>query len=393
MKKKLFLLFCLIFSLLGFLWFKTSLVKADEVEDLQKKITEYEQQIAVLQSQKQTLSQQISLMDNQIKITALQITDTENKIKSLEVEIESLSGKIVRLEDSLNFISKILLQRLAQTYKSGRQDKLMLLLSSENFSDFLLKIRYLQKIQIHDRELLLSMEKTRTNYDDQKQLKEAAQKQMETLSFQLQSKKKELNVQIEDRKRLLIDTNGKEAEFQKLLNQARGELEAILGILEGNGTEKEIGKVSQGQRIASVISGSSCNSSGTHLHFMVVKDGQTQNPFSFLKSVDFENCSGSFCGSSDGDPVNLGGNWDWPLSPKIKIYQGYGYTWAISHTWVGRIYNFHNGVDLQGSSLEIKAPKSGTLYAGSFVGSCVLRYVRLHHDEGNFDTYYLHVNY
>lgn len=367
--------------------------RADPVSDLQNQIAEYERQIEELGKQKDSLTQQISLMDRQIKITSLKISQTETQIKSLEKEIVTLSGKIVRLDGSLNYLSKVLLSRVAETYKKGKVDPFSLILSSENFSQFVTNLRFLQAVQLHDREMLLAMEKTRTSYDEQKQLKEKAQADLEKLQKQLEAQKKQLNVQIADRKRLLDETNGKEANFQKLLASARSELEAILGILEGKGTEKEVRKVSEGERIASVIPGESCNSSGLHLHFMITRDGQTVNPFNSLKNVDSENCSGSSCGGGDGDSFNPSGDWNWPLSSKIKLNQGYGYTWAIQHTWVGRIYQFHNGIDIEGSSLEVKAVKPGTLYLGSYIGNCVLRYVRIRHEQDNFDTYYVHVNY
>jgi murein DD-endopeptidase MepM/ murein hydrolase activator NlpD len=62
---------------------------------------------------------------------------------------------------------------------------------------------------------------------------------------------------------------------------------------------------------------------------------------------------------------------------------------------VGRIYGFHNGIDIIGPSPEIKAVRAGTLFRGSYVGSagCSLRYVRVDHDENDLDTFYLHVNY
>lgn len=343
--------------------------------------------------QKNSLSQQISLMDKQIQVATLKISQTETQIKILEQEIGVLSGKIVRLEDSLDFLSKALLSRVTESYKRGKIDPLSLLFLSKNFSQFINNLHLLQTVQLHDRTMLLSMETTRTSYDDQKQLKVKAQADLVKLQKQLVTQKQQLNSQIADRKRLLEETKGKEANYQKLLAQARAELEAISGILAGNGTEKEMRKVSEGERIASLIPGESCNSSGTHLHFIVYRDNQTLNPFNFLKSVDYENCSGSRCGSTDGDPFNPSGNWNWPLNPKIQFNQGYGYTWAIQHTWVGRIYNFHNGIDLQSDSLEVKAVKSGTLYWGSYIGNCVLRYVKVHHDEEGYDTYYLHINY
>jgi len=393
MKKKILLFFGTVLLVLFSLFVFPKPVFADPLTDINNQIAEYQKQIDELEKQKNSLSQQISLMDKQIQVATLKILQTETQIKILEQEIGVLSGKIVRLEDSLDFLSKALLSRVTESYKRGKIDPLSLLFLSKNFSQFINNLHLLQTVQLHDRTMLLSMETTRTSYDDQKQLKVKAQADLVKLQKQLVTQKQQLNSQIADRKRLLEETKGKEANYQKLLAQARAELEAISGILAGNGTEKEMRKVSEGERIASLIPGESCNSSGTHLHFIVYRDNQTLNPFNFLKSVDYENCSGSRCGSTDGDPFNPSGNWNWPLNPKIQFNQGYGYTWAIQHTWVGRIYNFHNGIDLQSDSLEVKAVKSGTLYWGSYIGNCVLRYVKVHHDEEGYDTYYLHINY
>lgn len=339
-----------------------------------------------------SLGQQIMTMDNQIKVAIIRISQTEEKIKTSKKEIEVLSGKISRLDDSLNYLSKILLSRVSETYKSGNYGILETLFSSRSLSDFVSRYRYLQVIQAHDKQLLISMEQTKTNYDEQKQLKEKIQAELEKLQQQLLAQRKQLDSQISDRKKLLEDTKGKEVIYQKLLSMARAELAAISGILEGKGNEVEVKKVSAGERIASLIEGGSCNSSGTHLHFIVNKGSETQNPFQYLKSVDYRNCSGSSC-DNGGDNFNPSGNWEWPLSPKITLTQGYGNTWAVAHTWVGRIYKFHNGIDIQGQSSEIKASKNGTLFRGAFVGNCILRYVKVRHDEDNIDTYYLHVNY
>ena len=75
--------------------------------------------------------------------------------------------------------------------------------------------------------------------------------------------------------------------------------------------------------------------------------------------------------------------------------QGFGATWAVNNTWVGRIYRFHNGIDIHSDISDVKAVRDGKLYRGSYAGinSCALKYVRVHHSEGDYDTYYLHVNY
>ena len=176
-----------------------------------------------------------------------------------------------------------------------------------------------------------------------------------------------------------------------MLEQARAEYTAIQGIIAGAGTETKLREVKKGDAIASVISGASCNSSGGHLHFIIQDNGAVVNPFAYLKSVDYSNCSGSSCGSSDGDSFSPSGSWDWPLNPPIELEQGYGSTWGVRNTWVGRIYSFHNGIDINGSSNTVSSVADGELYKGSYAVGCALSYVKVVHKESNIVTFYLHV--
>lgn len=354
----------------------------------------WEQLLGEVGQRKVTLQSEIIRFNTAISLTLAKIDQTAKQIKVLETEIAGLTTQIIRLDVSLNQLSEILIKRIGATYKKGKIEPLTLLFSSVDFSEFVARYKYLRVMQIHDRKLMVQMENVRTNYEDQKTLKEQKQDELEKAKKKLESQKVLLAQQKADKENLLRITQNDEKRFQNLLAQARAELVAIKGILAGQGKELKIGFVSEGQKIASLITGDSCNSSGTHLHFMVAKGSETNNPFSYLKdNVEFTNCSGSSCGSGDGDSFNPSGSWNWPINSPLKFNQGYGYTWAIQHTWLGRIYNFHNGIDITGNSLEVKAVKAGILYQGVFEGSCRLAYVRVDHDDSDLETYYLHVNY
>lgn len=341
-----------------------------------------------------TLKSELQRFDASIAITIAQIYKTVAEIEKLEGEIAALSSKIGNLDISLDQLSTILVKRIAETYKKGRIDAFALLLSSDNFSEFVGRYKYLRVIQLHDRKLMVQMETVRTNYVDQRTVKEEKQEELEAARKKLEAQKLVLAQQKADRQRLLEATQNDEKRYQALIASARAELIAIKGILAGQGKEVESGHVSEGQKIASLIQGASCNSSGTHLHFMISQGNETHNPFSYLSgNVSAENCSGSSCGSGDGDAFNPSGGWTWPLNSPLKFTQGYGVTWAIQHTWVGRVYSFHNGIDIVSDSAEVKATKAGTLYQGVYEGGCNLTYVRVDHDDSELDTLYLHVNY
>ena len=118
-----------------------------------------------------------------------------------------------------------------------------------------------------------------------------------------------------------------------------------------------------------------------------MREGEdVRNLFAYLRNIGLTDDSG-------GDPYIGMGDWDWPLNEQVKFNQGFGGdTWFIRSgiAW----YSFHTGIDVSSGDLVVKAVKPGTLYQGGIgCGSGTLRYVRVDHDDSNFDTYYLHVNY
>lgn len=394
MKRRLvlFILF-LTFVLVGFAGRENLL--ATELDDT---IAGYQQKIAELQSQEKSLNQQIALMDNQIKVAVLKISQTEGQIKALEVEIELLSGKIVRLDGSLDYLSRVLLERVEETYKIKRAGALPLLFSSSSFSDFISRYRYMKVVQEHDRQLLLSMEQTRTSYDEQKQLKEKLQADLTKLKTQLLGQKQQLAVQSADQKKLLLETKGKEAEFQRLLASALSEQETILKSVQSSVLKLADGtKVEKGKEIAVVgNTGYPCCSTGTHLHFMVttgcvrddkgyVKDCTPVDPSGYLKNI-------SVVYEKDVGAMNFRGDWDWPVdNPRITQEYGMSY-WARTGYYGGKP---HNGIDMVNSSYIIKAPKEGILYrqsttCGACGGRCcaTVNYIALDHGDGIYSWYW-----
>jgi peptidoglycan hydrolase CwlO-like protein len=359
----------------------------EKQKELSQKIQEYEETISKLQDTADTLNSQIKLVDNQIAVAELRVQDTEEKIAQLEGDIEIAQGKILGLEDNIEDVTDAMINRVSAVYAVGKIDPLQMLLTSHNVENFLTRLKYLQIVQLYDKRQIYAAEQARVNYEQEKTLFEDKQVEAESLREQLAKYNEQLESEKVKKRDLLTVTNNDEKKYQQLLAQTRAEFEAIQGIIAGKGTETEVYKVGEGDRIASIIQGASCNSSGTHLHFIVRSGGASQDPFSFLSGIDHTNNSG-------GDSFEPRGSWRWPIDPTVKFNQGYGVTSAVRSRVVW--YNFHDGIDISTTgSQSVKAVKSGMLYQGSYSGNggCRLKYVRVKHDEGGQDTLYLHVNY
>lgn len=368
-----------------------SVTSNDEKKKKEEEIRQLEEKVKELRTQTKTLSSQIAVMDSQIKLTQLRINATKAEIAELSADIETASKKINNLEHSLTNLTRVLVNRIIATYQTGDIQPLQILMSSGGVSDYMRRANYLKLVQEHDKQLVYDTQQAKMDYANQKKIFEDKKAKVESLKQELEGYTKKLDEDKVAKQSLLSTTQNDERRYQELLARARAEFEAIQGIIAGNGKETESGTVNQGDKIATIIGGPSCNSSGAHLHFIVSRNGSTENPFSYLKPVDHKNCSGSG-GCTEADSFNPSGSWNWPLDGTITMNQGYGVTWFVStYGW----YNFHNGIDIVSDSYDVHAVKSGTLYKGSYTGfnGCRLPYVRVHHSDDGLDTFYLHVYY
>lgn len=348
-------------------------------QSLEEKIREYQEQIARLQSQARTLSNQIAQFDAQISLTSAKIAQTET-------EIEELAIKIGQLEVSLEALSSAFSQRAVETYKTQRLgDPLIFLLSASDLNQLMLRLHYLRIIQEHDRSLLLRLQTAQTNFQTQKEEFEALQKRLE-------AQKTELARQKADKAYLLTVTKNDERRFQELLAAALAEQGAIKRAFQ-----QAIDLLNQGQGEPISAGGFISNignsgypncSTGSHLHFTVLKDGSPQDPASYLV-----NTSITWNNAPDG-PFSFSGSWDWPIS-NPRLTQGYGMTYWARLGWYGG--NIHDGIDMTSENLSIRAPLSGRIVRGtttcdspSVAGVSNLKYAAIAHD-GGIITVYLHI--
>jgi len=392
--KKLTILFFIFFVAL----FLPRVVFASSPEELQAKIQQYETKISELKQEETSLSKQISIFNSNIELSKLRIETVGLAIDKLETEINELAGEIEKLEVLLTKRLELMLHRIPETYKRQQTSNFGVLFFSSNVSDFISRLKYMNRIQEENSQLLVQLKATQNNFGERKETREKKKVQQENLKKEQENEKKKLDQQKMAKQKLLEQTKNSETTYQTMLSYARNELLAIQTILAGGGEEAEVRAVNKGNTIANVIIGDSCNSSGTHLHFMITKSlgsGYTpHNPFTYLTNVAFKNCSGSYCGSSDQDSFNPSGSWNWPLDPEITLTQGYGYTSAIKNGSVP--YDFHDGIDIQGANLSVKAVQDGVLFRGFYHGfyklkPCNLPYVRVKHKDSDISTFYLHV--
>lgn len=180
-----------------------------------------------LSGQKQTLASAIDVLNTQIKLAQAKISATTGQLDKLNAEITDLSGRIDSIDYSLDDLTKLFISRVRTTYMRHNTLDAELVAQSTGLSDILRNIEYVKKIRDRDRSILVSLEKSRLDFNAQKESKEIKQKEIEALKKKLDSDKAGLARQVSAKNQLLTETKNDEARYQQLRANAQAQLAAF----------------------------------------------------------------------------------------------------------------------------------------------------------------------
>ena len=177
----------------------------------------------------------INALDDQIDATNKQLNLLNDEIDELDGELETLTARISEVEGNIATTLEIFKQRLRAIYMSKHSTEIEILLSADDFVDFLTKAEYMRRISEYDQMIVNTLKTDKAELEtlvaDAESAKQSSQNKKATAS----TKKKELNTQCDEQEEYLEKLKeNKEAydayikQYQEEMEEAQKEIEAIM---------------------------------------------------------------------------------------------------------------------------------------------------------------------
>lgn len=368
---------------------------AASVSQLQKQSSAFKNKISSVQSQINSTKQQkastqseIQELDRQLASVQAEITQLNTKIQETTANLnksqQELKEAIATREAHYNTLKK----RIRVMYEYGNSGYLEALLSSDNFSDFITRLEYTNKLVEYDNKVLKdythSEEVIATNVKtiakDKKQIEDmkAEQAKKQQILDNNIARKNQIVKQLDSNQSTyeaqIADLQQQDANVQALIQKAEAEAKAR----EAAAAKAKADAAAKAKAAAQAAKAKSSSSSRTK--------SSTRSKSSSYNTGSSNTSAGS---SSATVYSSNGKHYQYP----IPAYNGYkpnsGYGYRSSPIAGGT--EFHTGVDLKATlNTDVIAAESGTvIYAGwrGGYGKCVI----IDHG-GGYSTLYAHNN-
>lgn len=225
MKRKIVLLLTVLLVLTTISFAGAVTQKENELETINSQIKELDTQINTKEKESNSLLYKIKIMQNEIREIEGAIATLDGEISNREVSISEKETMISEAIENIAEKGDLLNARLRVMYKNGKAGYLEVVLGASDFKDLLTRIDMVQKVYMHDRNLIEFMTEQKETVVVERSRLEVEKNELTDLRFAKKERTEVLGVKLsaigKERKNVETDLVALEKKEDNLANDAK----------------------------------------------------------------------------------------------------------------------------------------------------------------------------
>ncbi|MGE5540940.1 MAG: murein hydrolase activator EnvC family protein [Bacillota bacterium] len=194
-----------------------------KIADLDAEIAQYQKQLDALGSQHATLATSIKSLDTQRKALTTKIQSLQQQIGKLNLEIRQLGGQIADKEQSISLNKRTIAQSLRDIDQTDTRSMIEQVFSSRDLGELWVAVDTSMTLNEALRDHTTELAQVKQQLADQQQQVSQTQQKLVSVTTDLGTQKKAVDVTVSQKNALLTQTKNQEASYQKLIAQKRAE--------------------------------------------------------------------------------------------------------------------------------------------------------------------------
>lgn len=167
---------------------------------------------------------QLRSINSKYDLSVAQVRQTEQKIEDTQKEIEVLNTRIDGLDTSLDYLSKLLVQRIINSYKNNSISIFNLIFDSNNAADLIEKIKYMKIAQNNNQKVLVQVQEAKLNFEEQKKIRDTKKAELDNLKVSLVQQQRDLQYQKQKKDQDIALLSNNLVETQRILDIAQQQI-------------------------------------------------------------------------------------------------------------------------------------------------------------------------
>ena len=188
-----------------------------QIEQLNKDISQYQEQLSKVSAAKQTLQGTVAELSLQIKKVTAVVSVTKNQISTTQLQIQELQQGIAGKQDSISKDDAALGESIRNLAGAEKRTLAVQILSQDSISAVWKDVDNIGSLQGAVRDRILNLQSQKTQLTTNKQQQESKQQELLRQKTTLVSQQGSLNATKAAQNDLLAQTRSQESNFQKLI--------------------------------------------------------------------------------------------------------------------------------------------------------------------------------
>ncbi|MHB1477986.1 MAG: C40 family peptidase [Coriobacteriia bacterium] len=177
-------------------------------------------ELAAKQAELDALEAQLDELDRELSIAAEEYNKALMELEATTIRLETTKTDLTNAELAYELQQDTLSDRARDIYRNGELSSLDVILGSKSISDFLARVRYLYLMGESDASIAAALAAQRDLIAEAQKAAEADEVKARSLEFELQARKIEVMLRIQEREALLANT---QVELLELLDSRASE--------------------------------------------------------------------------------------------------------------------------------------------------------------------------